>query len=212
MVVSFRTCGRAPDSCFTSGTDMRRYLHVVVAAFAACTLPIVVAAADAQTELRFAPGTPPITVRPSALAQLVSEIAGTPVQVPHARILWVIDAHAIVIESDSLFDPTWRDRSRVLVVLDRSRFLAIPNPPVAIAPVDVVGIARTLLGIQASQGMLWPPALRRREVERMDIKAAVLASSIRTSDGVELTSSTAPEVPGRGKLPAAVDSSTTTDR
>ena len=212
MVVSFRTCGRAPDSCFTSGTDMRRHLHVVVAAFAACALPFVVAAADAQTEHRFAPGTPPISVRPSALAQLVGEIAGTPVLVPRARILWVVDAHAIVIESDSLFDPTWRDRSRVLVVLERSRSLAIPRPPVAIAPVDIVGIAKTLLGIQAGQEVAWPPALKRREIERMDIKAAILASSIRTSDGVELTSSTAPEAPGRGKLPAAGDSSTTTDR
>src|SRR5262245_45529274 len=200
MVVSCRTCGQAPGSCFISGTDMRRHFHVVVAVFAACTLPIVAAVADAQTELRFAPGTPPITVRPSALAQMVGAIAGTPVQVPFARILWVIDAHSIVIESDSLFDPTWRDRSRVLVVLERSRFLAIPNPPVAIAPVDVTGIARTLLGIQASKDMLWPLALRRREIERMDIKAAILASSIRTSDGVELTSLTAPEVPGRGKL------------
>jgi len=171
---------------------MRRHVNAVVAAFAACTLPIAAVVADAQTDHRFAPGTPPISVRPSALALMVSEIAGTPVQVPFARIMWVIDAHAIVIESDSLFDPTWRDRSRVLVVLERSRSLAIPNPPVAISPVDITGIARTLLGIQASKDMLWPPALRRREIERMDIKAAILASSIRTSDGVELTSSTAP--------------------
>jgi len=190
----------------------RHHFHAVIAALAACTLPIAAASVDAQTELRFAPGTPPITVRPSALAQLVSAIAGTPVQVPGARILWVVDPHAIVIESDSLFEPTWRDHSRVLVVLERTRSLAIPNPPIAIAPVDVTGIAKTLLGIQAGQGMLWPPALRRREVERMDIKAAVLATSIRTSDGVELTSSPAPEVPGRGKLPAAGDSSTTTAR
>jgi hypothetical protein len=191
---------------------MHRHFHAVVAALAACTLPIAVAAVDAQTEHRFAPGTPPITIRPSALALVVSELAGTPVIVPRARILWVVDAHAIVIESDSLFDPTWRDRSRVLVVLERSRSLAIPRPPVAIAPIDVVGIARTLLGIQASQDVPWPRALTRREIDRMDIKAAILASSIRTSDGVELTSSTAPEVPGRGKLPAAGDSSTTTAR
>jgi len=171
---------------------MPRHVNAVVAVFAACTLPIAAAVADAQTEHRFAPGTPPISVRPSALALMVSEIAGTPVNVPHARILWVVDAHAIVIESDSLFEPTWRDHSRVLVVLERSRSLAIPNPPVAISPVDVTGIARTLLGIQASQDVPWPRALTRREIERMDIKAAILASSVRTSDGVELTLSAAP--------------------
>src|SRR4030095_7058062 len=100
---------------------------------------------SAQTpEHRFAPGAPPIAVRPSALAQIVSELAGSPVNVQRARIIWVVDPHAMVIESDSAFDPTWRDRGRVLVVLERSRLLAIPRSPVAIAPVHGVGIARKL--------------------------------------------------------------------
>jgi hypothetical protein len=169
---------------------MGRHLHTF---FLAVTLCIVTGAdgARAQTEHRFAPGTPPITVRPSALAQVVSELAGSPVNVQRARILWVVDAHAVVIESDSIFDPTWRDRGRVLVMLERSRSLAIPRSPVSIAPVNVIGIARTLLGIQAAQDVPWPQALTRREIERLGIRAAILASSVRTSDGVELTSSTA---------------------
>jgi hypothetical protein len=171
---------------------MRRHLLASIVGLAACTLIIGAARAPAQTlDHRFAPGTPPITVRPSALAQIVSELAGSPVNVPRARILWVVDSHAIVIESDSLFDPTWRDRSRVVVLLERNRSLAIPRPPVAIAPVNIVGIARTLLGIQAAQDVPWPQALTRREIDRMDIRAAILASSVRTPDGVELTSSTA---------------------
>jgi hypothetical protein len=48
-----------------------------------------------------------------------------------------------------------------------------------------------LLGIQAAQDVPWPQALTRREIERLGIRAAILASSVRTSDGVELTSSTA---------------------
>jgi hypothetical protein len=170
---------------------MRRHIHTFVVVITAC----IVTAADgarAQTpQHRFAPGTPPITVRPSALAQVVSELAGSPVNVQRARILWVIDSHAVVIESDSAFDPTWRDRDRVLVLLERNRSLSIPRPPVAIAPVNVVGIARTLLGIQAAQDVPWPQALTRREIERLRVRAAILASSLRTSDGVELTSSTA---------------------
>jgi hypothetical protein len=162
--------------------------------FAALTLCLVTLAdgPSAQApEHRFAPGSPPITVRPSALAQIVSELAGSPVNVQRARILWVIDPHAVVIESDSVFDPTWRDRGRVLVLLERNRSLAIPRPPVSIAPVNIVGIARTLLGIQAAQDVPWPQALTRHEIERLGIRAAILASSVRTSDGVELTSSTA---------------------
>src|SRR5262245_41881791 len=116
MVVSCTTCGRAPGSSFISGVDMgRRHRFIVVLTLCLAT---VAAGVQAQTqEHRFAPGTPPITVRPSALSQVVSELAGSPVNVQRARILWVVDPHAVVIESDSLFDPTWRDRGRVRLLL-----------------------------------------------------------------------------------------------
>jgi len=170
---------------------MGRHLHTFIVAIAVCVMTSAAGPRAQTSEHRFAPGTPPITVRPSALSQIVSELAGSPVNVQRARILWVIDSHAVVIESDSVFDPTWRDRGRVLVMLERSRTLAIPRPPVSIAPVNIIGIARTLLGIQAAQDVPWPQALTRREIERLGIRAAILASSVRTSDGVELTSSTA---------------------
>jgi hypothetical protein len=170
---------------------MGRHLHSLLVVFTVCLLTIADGARAQIPEHRFAPGTPPITVRPSALAQVVSELAGSPVNVQRARILWVVDPHAIVIESDSIFDPTWRDKGRVLVLLERSRSLAIPRPPVSIGSVNVVGIARTLLGIQAAQDVPWPQAVTRREIDRLGIRAAILASSIRTPDGVELTSSTA---------------------
>jgi hypothetical protein len=144
---------------------------------------------SAQTSVRrLAPGTPPIGMHPFALAQSVGELAGYPVNVQRARILWVIDQHAMVIESDSSFGPTWRDRGRVLVLVGRERSLAIPRPPVAIAPVTIVGVARTLLGVQAAHDVPWPEQLTRREIERLDIRAALLASSVQTPDGVELTS------------------------
>src|SRR5262245_10533590 len=169
---------------------MRRYLHTFVIAITVCIVTAADGARAQVPEHRFPPGAPPITVRPSALAQVVSELAGSPVSVQRARILWVIDPHAIVIESDSVFDPTWRDRDRVLVLLERNRSLAIPRPPVAIAPVNVVGLARTPLAIHAAQDVPWPPALTRRQIDRLRVRAAILASSVRTSDGVELTSST----------------------
>ncbi len=123
---------------------------------------------------RFAPGAPPIAMHPFALAQAVGELAGYP--------------HAVVIESDSSSGPTWRDRGRVLILVGRDRSLAIPRPPVAIAPVTIVGVARTLLGVQAAHDVPWPEPLTRHEIERLDIRAAILASSVQTADGVELTS------------------------
>jgi len=168
-----------------------RSAHVFnVAPFAIPMLMITLAVGvSAQTSVRrLAPGTPPIGMHPFALAQSVGELAGYPVNVQRARILWVIDQHAMVIESDSSFGPTWRDRGRVLVLVGRERSLAIPRPPVAIAPVTIVGVARTLLGVQAAHDVPWPEQLTRREIERLDIRAALLASSVQTPDGVELTS------------------------
>lgn len=141
-----------------------------------------------SVERRFAPGAPPMSLHPFALAQSRGEFAGYPVKLLHARILRVIDAHAMVIESDPAFGPTRLDRGRVLVVVERNRLLAIPSQPVAIAPITVVGIARTLLGIQAGHDVPWPSALRKRDVHRLDIRAAVLATSVRAPEGVELTS------------------------
>jgi len=168
-----------------------RSAHVFnVAPFAIPMLMITLAVGvSAQTSVRrLAPGMPPIGMHPFALAQSVGELAGYPVNVQRARILWVIDQHAMVIESDSSFGPTWRDRGRVLVLVGRERSLAIPRPPVAIAPVTIVGVARTLLGVQAAHDVPWPEQLTRREIERLDIRAALLASSVQTPDGVELTS------------------------
>ena len=83
---------------------MRRYLPPFIAALTVCLVTLADGARAQILDHRFAPGTPPITVRPSALAQVVSGLAGSPVNVQRARILWVVDSHAVVIESDSMFD------------------------------------------------------------------------------------------------------------
>jgi hypothetical protein len=166
-------------------TNMRWTTLSVVMVLAAAT---VTTADPQQSARRLARGTPPVTMQAGALARLVGEMAGYSVTVPRVRILWVVDAHALVVESDSLFDPTWRDHNRVLVLIERGRSLAIPRPPIAIAPVTVVGVARTLLGIQAGHDVPWPGALTRHELDRLDVRAAILASSVQTADGVELTS------------------------
>lgn len=154
-------------------------------------LAAIASTAGAQQSVRrLERGAPPVTMQASALARLVGEVAGYPVSVPRVRILWVVDSHALVVESDSIFDPTWRDRDRVLVLVERGRALTIPRPPIDIAPVTVVGVARTLLGIQAGHDVPWPGSLTRRELARLDVRAAILASSVQTADGVELTAAT----------------------
>jgi hypothetical protein len=74
----------------------------------------------------------------------------------------------------------------VLVLVERGT-LAIPRPPVATAPITITGQASTLLGIQAGRGVDWPPALTHELVDRLEIRAAILASSVQTPERVELT-------------------------
>jgi hypothetical protein len=51
----------------------------------------------------------------------------------------------------------------------------------------VEGIARTLLGMQVTGEVPWPARLDRETVERLEIRAAILATSVHTADGIELT-------------------------
>jgi hypothetical protein len=162
-------------------------LNAVCLALLASMVGTAVQMQAQSIERHFAPGAPPVALHPFALAHSAGELAGYPVHLLHARILRVIDAHAMVIESDPAFGPTLRDRGRVLVLMQRDRSLAIPPHPIATAPIAVVGVARTLLGIQAAHDVPWPATLTRRDVDRLGIRAAVLATSVQTPEGVELT-------------------------
>ena len=87
-------------------------------------------------------------------------------------MLWVVNPHAVIVEPDSSMDPRWRDRNRVLVLLQRGKSLAIKSPPIAIGPVTIVGVARTLLGVEAGHDVPWPEALTPRELDRLDIRTS----------------------------------------
>jgi hypothetical protein len=162
---------------------------VKLAAVMVIVLDAVVAASVQSRPGTEAPELATITVRASALAEVVDELAGYPVIVPGARIVWVIDSRALVIESAARLEPTRGNRNRVLVLTSRGRSLVVPRRPVMTSPVTITGIARTLLGVQVAHDVPWPPALNANLLNRLEIRAAVVATSVQTPDGVELTSS-----------------------
>jgi hypothetical protein len=147
-------------------------------------------AASAQSRVRTrVSGLASITIRTAALAQVVDEIAGYSVNVPGARIVWVIDSHALVIESAGRLESFRGNRDRVLVLLGAGRSLIVPRMPVMTSPVTILGIARTLLGVQVAHDVPWPMPLNVKLIDRLEIRAAVVATSVQTADGIELTSS-----------------------
>jgi hypothetical protein len=129
-----------------------------------------------------------ITIRAAALAQMVDRIAGFPVIVPGTRLVWVIDSRAVVVESDPRgLEPLPGGRHRVLVLVGGRRSLIVPRAPVMDTPVTIRGVARTLLGVQVGHDVPWPAALTTNLIDRLEIRAAIVADSVETPDGVELT-------------------------
>jgi hypothetical protein len=126
-------------------------------------------------------------VHPSALARLIDEIGGRRVRVVKAKVVAVLNPRAFLVQTDMQLDPLPGYYDRVLVVVDDGALRVHANE-ILDASVRVNGIARTLLGLQTSREVPWPHQLTKEVLKRYEIRAAVLARSVQTADGVELTS------------------------
>jgi hypothetical protein len=127
-----------------------------------------------------------IQLHPGGLAALIDEVGGRPVVLPRARVLAVFNPRAFLIESASELIATRGNLNRVLV-LTRDAPLRVEAPALTGTDVRVVGVARTLLGVQVTREVPWPVELSPEMVKRFEIRASVLATSVHTADGVELT-------------------------
>lgn len=127
-----------------------------------------------------------IRLHPGGLAALVGEVGGQSVALRRARVLAVVNPRVFLIESGSPLMATIGNLSRVLVLI-KDASLHVDATSLVGSDVEVVGVARTLLGVQVTREVAWPPELTPQMVKRLEIRAAVLAASVRTADGVELT-------------------------
>lgn len=128
---------------------------------------------------------PPIATRPGTLADHVDSLAGRFVRMSNARVVGVFDPRVFLVDSQTRLPPLI-DRSRVLVFIDAAA-LRVDAASLVASTVTVSGVVRTLLGMHVTREVPWPPALTRDLVEHLEIRAAVLARSVQTADGVDLT-------------------------
>lgn len=133
----------------------------------------------------------PITVRPATLADTIEELAGHTVNVPYARVVGVINPRVIIVDTAVHLRPVFGNRDR-LVVLVQPGALRVPRAAIVGQTVKVIGVARTVLGAQVAREVSWPSELRPEVIRRLEVRAAILASSIQTAEGIELTSASAP--------------------
>jgi hypothetical protein len=126
----------------------------------------------------------PVTVRPGTLALFADTLAGRSIRLASARVVGVFDSRVFLVDTRTPLPPIVT-RDRVLVFIETGTLRVDPAVLVA-STVTLSGVARTLLGMQVSRDVPWPAMLTPDAVKRLDIRAAILASSVRTPEGIDL--------------------------
>jgi hypothetical protein len=136
----------------------------------------------------------PARVRPVVLGELIDDLGGQRVTLLQASVVSVINPSMFVVEPANPLRYWLTTRHRMLVAIDAGA-LRVDAAALVRVKVTVNGVARTPLGLQLTREVPWPPALTRDALERDDIRAVVLATSVQTADGVELTNRAVPTTP-----------------
>lgn len=131
---------------------------------------------------RHVPDEPRLTLRPTTIANAIDTLAGQKVRVVNAKVVGVFEPRAFLIEDGMRDEMPLGLRDRVLVLIETGALQATPEQLVE-SNVVVIGAARTLLGLRVSHEVPWPPKLDRNLIERLEIRAAVLATSVQTPEG-----------------------------
>ena len=128
----------------------------------------------------------PITIRPPMLADHIEELAGQTVRILNARVVGVFEPNAFLIEPASRYEEFIGQRDRILVLVGGAA-LRVPAETIVASTIRVLGVARTLLSARVSGDVPWPAKLDAALVERLEVRAAILATSVQTAEGTELT-------------------------
>lgn len=127
-----------------------------------------------------------VSVSPATLAMSIDELAGMAVEVSGARAVAALGSRALVIDTPSEFDRMRGHRDRVLVLIEGGDISVGPEL-LAGSRVRVSGTARTLLGTRLADNASWPSDLSSERLEQLEIRAAIVAASVSTADGLPLT-------------------------
>ena len=140
---------------------------------------------EAQRAPAAVPSPPPLTIRASTLVADLDGLAGQPIRIVSARVVGLLAPTAFLIEPATQYLKAMGTRDRIVVLIQEGE-LRVPAELVVGETVIVEGIARTLLGMQVTREVPWPARLERETIRRLEVRAAFLATSVRTSEGTEL--------------------------
>src|SRR5262245_1064758 len=128
---------------------------------------------------------PRTTLHLMSLGPNIDELAGQDVSVLSARVLRVFEPGAFLIEPALRYSMDKGLRDRVVVLINGGS-LRVPSEVLVGSTVTVLGNARTLLAARVSPEVPWPRTLDRDLVKHLEVRAAIVASSVQTPEGIEL--------------------------
>lgn len=133
------------------------------------------------------PGPPgPLFVRASTLVAFVDAFAGEPVRIQSARVVGFVTPGVFLVEPATDYPKMMGERDRLAVFIDGARMRITPQLLVG-SVVKIEGVVRTLLSLQASREVDWPAELTPERIDRLEVRAGVIARSVATAEGTELT-------------------------
>jgi hypothetical protein len=129
---------------------------------------------------------PPLTISASMLGANFDQLAGQDVRILKARVVGLLEPGALLVEPATRYLKPMGARDRIAVLIPHGT-LRVPAELLVGSTVVVEGTARTVLGLQVSAEVPWPAQLGPKDVKRLEVRGAVLATSVRTAEGTELT-------------------------
>jgi hypothetical protein len=138
----------------------------------------------------------PLSLPASMLVDFIQTFAGQPVRIQNARVVGLIGPSVFLVEPATRYLKDMGTRDRVAVFVDGGTIRVAAELLVG-SIVELEGVARSVLSVHAAGDLEWPAKLTPQLVERLEIRAAILATSVHTAEGTELTDRTAGRNPKR---------------
>ena len=135
----------------------------------------------------------PLTVQTHTMVGFADTFAGQEVRILNALVVGVFESNAFLVEPATNYLKGMGQRDRVLVLVNGGALRADPELIVG-TPVNIRGVVRTLVGVRMTGEVPWPAQLSNAAVKRLEVRAAILAHSVQTADGVELTNLQPPAI------------------
>ena len=128
----------------------------------------------------------PLPLPASTLVAFIQTFAGQAVRIQNARVVGLITPGVFLIEPATRYLKDMGQRDRMAVFVSGGQLRVDPELLVG-AIVELEGTARTVLSVQAARDVEWPAKLTQQTLERLEVRAAIVATSVHTAEGTELT-------------------------